>query len=74
MSRVAMELDPLRAFTRFTRTSAKGFSKTSFTGLKEKEGGGGSSKIAAGDVGRSDAMKQQDRRRGTEMDALSWIN
>jgi hypothetical protein len=52
-----MELDPLRAFTRFTKTSARGFSKTSFTGLKVKDVGGGSSKRAAGDVGGSDAMK-----------------
>jgi hypothetical protein len=57
MSRIAMELDPFRAFTRSTKTSASGFSKTSFTGLKEKDGGGGSSKRAADDVGRSDAMK-----------------
>jgi hypothetical protein len=55
-----MELDPLRAFTRFTRISVRGVSNTSLTGLKAKDGGGGSSKRAAVDVGRSDAMKKRD--------------
>jgi hypothetical protein len=57
ISRVAMELDPLRAFTSLTKISARGLSNTSLTDLNAKDGGGGSSKRAAGDVGRSDAMK-----------------
>jgi hypothetical protein len=60
ISRVAIELDPLRALTNFTKTSAKSVPNTSFTGLNEKDGGGGSSKRATDDVGRSDAMKQRD--------------